>query len=643
MEQVMKIVLKNSEKTFKVETNTTTIEFLKKYGVRYLKGAIVAKLNEELIDLNQPLKHGGVLEIFDYDSDEGKKVLNHSANHVMAKAVKKLFPKTLLGVGPYKVDGFFYDFGTKTPFTAEDLEKIEKEALQIIKNHEGFERIEVTKTQAINKLKKEPYKKELLEEFDVISFYKTGSGFEDLCRGPHIPSTKLIKAFKVMSSASAYWKGDQKNDSMQRIYGVAFPKQTMLDTYLHNKAEAEKRDHRIIGQKLELFTFSEEIGPGLPLWLPKGNILKEELENWGKQTEKEWGYVRVTTPTITKEGLYYTSGHLPYYADSNFPAMELDDGQKYYLKPMNCPHHHMIYKFRTRSYKELPLRLAEYGRNHRYEQHGELHGLFRVRSMDMNDSHIYCTKEQAVQEFKDVIKLHQYYYETLGIKDYRMELALKDPENTDKYHGETKMWEEAEGLMREAMKDTGVEMVEDIGGAAFYGPKVDFQIKTVTGKQFTTSTNQLDLYMPERFDLEYVGEDGKRHMPVVIHRAPLGTHERFIGFLIEHFAGSFPFWLSPEQIRIIPLSEDQLKYANKIAQELKEFRVSVDETTDRFNNKIRKAQEEKIPYMIIVGSKEEEKKVITIRKRNGENIYSQKINDAKKLFKTKYESKDLEL
>jgi threonyl-tRNA synthetase len=457
-----------------------------------------------------------------------------------------------------------------------------------------------------------------------ISIYETGK-FADLCRGPHVDSTKEIKAFKLQKVAGAYWRGDEKNPMLTRVYGLAFETEAELENYLALLAEAERRDHRKIGEAMELFTFSPQIGPGLVLWMPNGNIIKEELERWAKETEEELGYQRVTTPLITKEDLFYTSEHLPHYKDSMYSPMDID-GEKYYIKPMNCPFHHTIFKNRKRSYRELPLRLAEYGWCHRYEDSGSLFGLMRVRGMQMNDAHIYCTKEQAVKEFVDVIRLHEYYYKKLGIKDYYMELALRNPANK-KYHGDDAMWKEAEALMREAMDASKVPYIVQNDGAAFYGPKIDFQIKSAIGRVFTASTNQIDLFMPKKFDLKYIDQEGKEQFVACIHRAPLGTHERFIGFLIEHFAGAFPTWLHPVQVQIIPVGKDHVKPAEKLAEELKKdgARVFVDSADETVGYKIRKAEKFKVPYMLVVGDKEKDLKKLSIRERGQKETYKMEL------------------
>ena len=450
----------------------------------------------------------------------------------------------------------------------------------------------------------------------------------DLCAGPHVESTGQIKAVKLLSTAGAYWHGDEKNKMLTRIYGTAFASKAELEKHLWQLEEAKKRDHRKLGQQLELFVIRDEVGPGLPLWLPKGNIIREELENWAKETEKKWGYQRVATPHITKAQLYYTSGHLPYYKGDMFPPMKLDDDQEYYLKPMNCPHHHMIYSALPRSYKDLPLRLAEYGMCYRYEASGELFGLMRVRSLNINDAHIYCTQDQAVEEFAQVMRLHEYYYHALGINDYHLEMALRDPNKKDKYHGDEAMWALAEKLMRQAVAKVDIKMVEEEGSAAFYGPKIDFIIPSSIGRQFAVSTNQIDLYMGNRFGLKYTDNQGSEQTPVIMHRAPLGSHERFIGFLIEHFGGAFPAWLSPVQVTIIPIAERHSTYAHEVADQLlaANIRIELKSEAESMQKKIRNAEMQKIPYILVVGDREEHAKAVNIRIRGQKDQQTLKID-----------------
>ena len=519
---------------------------------------------------------------------------------------------------------------------------------EILKTWKGFERIEVSKEQALKDYADNEYKTELINEFsqngETITYYKSGN-YSDLCEGGHVEDpAKEIKAFKVLSLAGAYWRGSEKNKMLTRIYATAFPTQEELDAYLNMLEEAKKRDHRKLGKEMQLFHFEEEIGQGLPIWLPNGNIIKEELENWAKKTEADWDYQRVTTPVITKENLFYTSGHLPLYKDSMYAPIVIEE-ENYYIKPMNCPFHHKVFSSSPRSYKELPLRICEYGLCHRYEDSGSLFGLMRVRGMDMNDAHIYCSVEQAVEEFVNVIKLHEYYYKILGITDYEMELALRNPEKMDKYHGEESDWALAEKMTMEAMEKSGVPFKVVHDGAAFYGPKMDFQIKSSIGRMFTASTNQLDLFMPKKFNLKYIDNEGQEQTPVVIHRAPLGTHERFIGFLIEHFGGNFPVWMHPSQVAVLAISPDKHgEYAKELQKKFRAagIRVSLNVEAETRGNKIRKAQGDKTPYMIVVGDKEMESGNLAIRKRSGENI-NLSADDFVAYVLEKISSKSLEL
>jgi len=606
--------------TRQVPKGTKISEFLPQIGSNLAKAALAAVVNEKEVDLSFTLNEDCTLRILTYETKQGKEVFYHSSAHLLGQAIQRLYPKALLTIGPVVESGpgFFYydvDFGDQV-VTTEDLPKIEAEMEKIVKENLEVRREEWDKQEAIKRFQEmgEKYKVELIEGFDSgkVSLYYQGEWF-DLCRGPHIPKTGLIKAFKLTAISGAYWRGDSKNKMLQRIYGVSFSSKKELDEYLHMLEEAKKRDHRKLGQDLELFTTSEKIGPGLILWLPKGNIIKEQLETWAKETEEKWGYQRVTTPVITKESLFYTSEHLPHYKENMFPPMQMDN-ENYYIKPMNCPFHHTIFATRPRSYRELPLRLAEYGLCHRYEDSGTLFGLMRVRAMWMNDAHIYCTEDQAVEEFKNVIRLHEFYYNTLGIKEFYMVLSLRNPENK-KYHGEEEMWKKAEALTRQAMEESGVKYIVENDGAAFYGPKMDFQIKSSIGREFTASTCQLDLFMPMKFDLKYIDKDGSFKRPVCIHRSPLGTHERFIGFLIEHYAGAFPVWLAPEQVRILPVGEKFLSYAQKVEQILREnkLRVNLEEPSDTLGKRIRNAEQMKIPYTLVVGEKEETNQTINVR------------------------------
>lgn len=567
--------------------------------------------------------------------------LRHSCSHLLAAAVIKLWPKAKRTIGPAIENGFYFDFDFgDIKIGEEDLPKIEKTMREILPTWKSFERHELTANDAKKEYPGNEFKHELIDEFSKdgkkVSFYKSGD-YWDLCRGGHVDHPKDdIKAFKLTHIAGAYWRGNEKNKMLTRIYGTCFPTKEELDKYLWQIEEAKKRDHRKLGRDLKLFAISDEVGPGLILWLPNGTLLKDTLENWAKETEKEWGYDRVSTPEITKAGLYYTSGHLPYYKNDMYPPMKGEDGTEYFLKPMNCPHHHMIFKSSPRSYKELPLRFAEYGRCYRYEASGELFGLLRVRGMTQNDAHIYCTEEQAIDEFVSVMKLHQYYYETLGITDYYLELSLRDPKKKDKYHGDGVMWEKAERMMREAVKKTDIRMEIQQGNAAFYGPKIDFIIKSSIGRSFAISTNQLDLYMAKRFNLTYIDKEGKEQTPVVIHRAPLGSSERFIGFLLEHYNGAFPLWLSPIQVTLVSIAESHNQYAQNIGKQLaqKGIRAEVDTRSERMQAKIREATLQKVPYIGIIGDKEVKNNNISIRSRERGDLGLQSINEFITLLET---------
>jgi threonyl-tRNA synthetase len=548
----------------------------------------------------------------------------HSLAHVLLMAVKHHYPHALPTIGPVIENGFYYDIdfsGGEKP-SLEDLPKLEATMREIVARNLPFRHEEVTADQARGLFEVNPFKRELIDNLEkegaTITLYYTGDDFYDLCMGGHTETTGEIKedSFKLDKIAGAYWRGNEKNAMLTRIYGLAFDTKDELDAYIAQQEEAKKRDHRILGEKLDLFHFEETIGKGLPIWLPKGNIIKEELENWAKDTEKKWGYQRVTTPIITKENLFYTSGHLPLYKDSMYAPLEIE-GENYYIKPMNCPFHHKVFSARMRSYKELPLRIAEYGWCHRYEDSGSLFGLMRVRGMQMNDAHIYVQKEKAVEEFVKVIKLHEYYYKALGIENYEMELALRDPSKMDKYHGNEEDWKDAEEMTVEAMKLSGVPYKVVHEGAAFYGPKMDFQIYSSIGRAFTASTNQLDLYMGKAFKLEYVDSDGQRKIPAVIHRAPLGTHERFIGFLIEHFGGNFPLWLSPTQISILPIADAHQEFAKSVSESLRDMdiRAEVDSSKEGLGKKIRNTREMKTPYWAVIGDAEVANGTVTLEHR----------------------------
>ena len=586
--------------------------------------------------------------------------IRHSLAHLLAIAVLDFFPNAKLGIGPVIENGFYYDFDLPENITPEMLPKLEKRIRELIKINLLFKKETITFAEAKKMFKNEPYKLELIKELNKnkqkITTYKTFSKFQipnsrfqiqftDLCAGPHIKSTEEINpdAFKLTTIAGAYWRGNEKNKMLTRIYGVAFENKQELKKHLDFLAEIEKRDHRKLGKELELFTFSDEVGLGLPLWLPKGATIRHEIEEWARETEKKWGYQHVVTPHITKSDLYEISGHLPYYKDDLYSPINIE-GKEYYLKPMNCPHTHMIYKARKRSYRELPLRLAEYGQVYRFERSGSLHGLMRVRGFCQNDAHIYVQPEKAVEEFVNVMKMHEYYYKTLGIKEWWVVLGVRDRKNLRaKYHGDDKMWKEAENLSKKALKESGIKYEIEEGGAAHYGPKADIYIRSVIGKEYAIGTSQLDLYMPKRFNLTYTDKDGKEKMPYIIHRAPLGAHERMIGFLIEHYAGVFPVWLSPVQARIVPISEKFNKYGIEILEKLKQFgiRAELDDSNETLGKKIRESEKQKIPYLLIIGAREEENKTVGVRQRGKGDTGEIKINEFLEKMKNEIDHKDL--
>ncbi|MBS1660984.1 MAG: threonine--tRNA ligase, partial [Bacteroidetes bacterium] len=549
------------------------------------------------------------------------------------EAVESLFPGVKFWVGPAVDNGFYYDMDLGgRQVTEDDLRKLEVKMAELAKQNEAYRRKEISKAEAIKFFsdKGDEYKLDLLENLQdgSITFYTQGS-FTDLCRGPHIPNTGFIKAVKLTNIAGAYWKGDEKNKQLTRIYGVTFPSQKELDEYLALLEEAKKRDHRKLGKELGIFTFDEQVGPGLPLWMPNGAVIIEELERLAKETEERAGYKRVVTPNIAKESLYITSGHLPYYQESMFPAMELE-GEKYYLKSMNCPHHHKIFGAEQRSYKDLPYRLAEYGTCYRYEQSGELFGLMRVRSLHMNDAHIYCTKEQFYSEFKAVNDMYMKYFKIFGIDRYVMRFSTHEPSKLGKkYIDEPELWKETEALVRDVLVRTGTPFVEVPDEAAFYGPKIDVQIYSVIGREFTLATNQVDFAQGRRFKLEFTNKDNSAETPLIIHRAPLGTHERFIGFLLEHYAGKFPVWLAPLQVKILPVSDKSLEYAQSLLVSLKnaDIRVEVDDRADKIGKKIRDTELARVPYMLVVGEKEMNENKVAVRRQGKGDLGSQSVDE----------------
>jgi len=573
--------------------------------------------------------------------------LRHSLAHLLGAAVLELYPGSKLAIGPSIDGGFYYDIDVAGKISDADLPRIEAEMRKILKTWDKFEGREVDADEARKFFKGNPYKEELISELEnkgeKITLYTSGS-FTDLCRGGHVASAKDInpEAFKLSHVAGAYWRGDEKNPQLTRAYGFAFVTKRELDDHITMLEEAKKRDHRKLGQQLELFTTIEEVGPGLPFWLPKGTILKEVLESFAKEIEAKEGYQRISTPHIAKENIFKTSGHLPYYADDMYPPMASEEGN-YYLKPMNCPFSHMVYGYKKRSYRELPVRFAEFGTVYRYEKSGELLGLLRVRGMTQNDAHIYCTEEQAVDELVKIINLHSFYYKIFGIKDYYIELALPDFKNQkNKYFDNPSGWENAIKILKEAAKKSGIEYVENEGGAAFYGPKFDFNIKSAIGKEYGASTNQLDFGSGQRFGLNYVDKDGSdKTIPYTIHRAPLGSDERFIGFLIEHFAGAFPVWLSPVQAAVLPITEKQNKWAENVRDKLKEagIRTEVDLDNETLGKKIRQAELQKVPYVLVVGEKEVKAKAVAVRQRGKGDVGQIKIEEFIEKITKEIESK----
>ncbi|MBY0479845.1 MAG: threonine--tRNA ligase [Chitinophagaceae bacterium] len=593
---------------------------------------LAAKVNGQVWDASRTITEDASLQLLTWDDAEGKNTFWHSSAHLMAEAVEALFPGVKFWVGPALDRGFYYDMDLGgLQMTDEDLRQIEIKMNELAKQNNPYIRKGISKQDAIKYFedKGDEYKLDLLQGLTdgEISFYSQGA-FTDLCRGPHIPGTGAIKAIKLTSISGAYWKGDEKNKMLTRVYGVTFPNKQELDAYLLMLEEAKKRDHRKLGKELGIFTMDDDIGPGLPLWMPNGTIIIEELEKLAKETEELAGYKRVVTPHIAKENLYITSGHLPYYQDSMYPPMELD-GTKYYLKAMNCPHHHKIFSAELRSYKDMPLRLAEYGTCYRYEQSGELFGLMRVRCLHMNDAHIYCTKEQFAQEFRAVNEMYLKYFSIFGIDKYVMRLSLHDPAKLGKkYIDEPALWLETEEMVRQVLKDTGTPYVEVPDEGAFYGPKIDVQIWSAIGREFTLATNQVDFAQGRRFKLEFTNKENTAETPLIIHRAPLGTHERFIGFLLEHYAGKFPVWLAPLQVKILPISDKFMDYANEVKAKLRKahIRVEVDDRNEKIGKKIRDTELMRVPYMLVIGEKEVAENQLSVRRQGKGDTGTQSID-----------------
>ncbi len=604
---------------------TTSLQIAESISKGLAEDAIVAEVNSKLVDLAKPINGDAKVKFFKFNDDEGKKVYWHTTSHIMAQAIEELYPGARFGVGPAIENGFYYDVDSEHRFTEEDLKKIEDKMIEIAKRDLKTVRKELKREEAIKYFeneRKDPYKVEILEDIAkdeaVVSLYQQG-GFTDLCRGPHMPTTAKLKNVKLLSVSGSYWRGDSNRKQLQRIYGISFPKKKELDDYLHILEEAKKRDHRKIGAELELFMIDPKVGGGLPIWLPKGAIIRQQLENFLKEEQIRRGYQLVYTPHIGNIELYKTSGHYPYYKDSQYPPIDFVDEtgkvEQYLLKPMNCPHHFEIYNHKPHSYRELPVKLAEFGTVYRYEQSGELSGLLRVRGFTQDDSHIFCRDDQLLDEICDVIDLTQYVSSSLGLNNIQARLSFRDKENKDKYGGKDELWEQAQDDLIKAADRMKLDCVVAIGEATFYGPKIDFIVKDSLGRKWQLGTVQVDYVMPERFDMTYIGEDSQKHRPVVIHRAPFGSMERFVGVLIEHYAGDFPVWITPVQAAVIPITDNQKDYADSVFRTLKEngIRVELDTRNEKVGYKIRDWELKKVPYMIVLGEKEKENGSITLR------------------------------
>ncbi|WP_342610363.1 threonine--tRNA ligase [Staphylococcus hsinchuensis] len=601
------------------DKGTTTEEIAHSISLGLRKKAVAGKLDDQMIDLTRPIEEDGALEIVTPGSEEALEVLRHSTAHLMAQALKRLYGDVKFGVGPVIEGGFYYDFDTDENISSDDFEKIEKTMKQIVNENYSIERKVVTREEAKSFFSDDPYKLELIDaipEGENVTLYSQGE-FTDLCRGVHVPTTAKIKEFKLLSTAGAYWRGDNDNKMLQRIYGTAFFDKKDLKAHLQMLEERKERDHRKIGKDLELFTNNQLVGAGLPLWLPNGATIRREIERYIVDKEVEMGYDHVYTPIMANADLYKTSGHWDHYQDDMFPTMKLDENEEMVLRPMNCPHHMMVYANKPHSYRELPIRIAELGTMHRYEASGAVSGLQRVRGMTLNDAHIFVRPDQIKEEFKRVVNLIIDVYNDFNFEDYSFRLSYRDPEDKEKYFDDDEMWNKAESMLKEAVDELGLQYEEAIGEAAFYGPKLDVQVQTAMGKEETLSTAQLDFLLPQKFDLTYIGNDGEQHRPVVIHRGVVSTMERFVAFLTEETKGAFPTWLAPKQVEIIPVNVDlHYDYARSLQDELKSqgVRVEIDDRNEKMGYKIREAQMHKIPYQIVVGDKEVENKEVNVRK-----------------------------
>ncbi len=612
----------------------TGLEIAKSISEGLSRNVLSVKVNGEVWDATRPIGHDATVRLLTWNDPEGKATLWHSSAHLMAEAIESLYPGAKFGIGPDVENGFYYDidFGNQT-ISSDDFTKIEKKILELAREKQQFVRKEVSKAEAIRYFtqKGDEYKVELLQDLPdgSITFYESGR-FTDLCRGPHLPDTGPIRAVKLLNIAGAYWRGDEKRKQMTRIYGITFPKQKELDDFLILLEEAKKRDHRKLGKELELFAFSQKVGLGLPLWLPRGAQLRERLEMFLKKVQKKAGYQQVMCPHIGNVELYKTSGHYQKYGESSFrPISTPVEGEEFFLKPMNCPHHCEIYKTSPRSYRDLPVRLAEFGTVYRYEQSGELHGLTRVRGFTQDDAHIFCTPEQVKDEFKGVMDIVMLIFKALDFKDFIVQISLRDPNNKEKYIGSDENWDKAETAIMEVASERGLTTVVELGEAAFYGPKMDFMVKDALGRKWQLGTIQVDYNLPERFELEYIGADNQKHRPVMIHRAPFGSMERFVAVLLEHTAGDFPLWLTPDQAIVLPISEKYQEYAKKVLHLLNnsEIRTRIDDRNEKAGKKIRDAEVKKIPYMLVVGEREENEGTVSVRRHGRGDLGPMRVED----------------
>lgn len=629
---MVKVELKDGSK-LEVELGMSILDIAKKISEGLARNAMVGKVDGEVKDLRYPIEKDCKLEILTFDDEDGKKAYWHTTAHIMAQAVKRLYGESVkLTIGPSIENGFYYDFDVEKPISENDFEKIEEEMKKIIKEDLPLERYTLSRTEAIEFMKKldEPYKVELIEELpegEEISFYKQGD-FTDLCAGPHLMSTGKIKAIKLLSTSGAYWRGNENNKMLQRIYGISFPKASQVEEYLQMLEEAKQRDHRKIGKELELFMTHQLVGSGLPMYLPNGAVVRKLLERYIQDKETAMGYQHVYTPSLANVDLYKTSGHWDHYKEDMFPVMKIDT-EELVLRPMNCPHHMLVYKNKIHSYRDLPIRIGELAHDFRFEDSGSVCGLERVREMCQNDAHLFVRPDQIKEEVARVVQLILAVYKDFGFKDYRFRLSLRDKNDKHKYFDDDEMWEKAESQLREILVELGLNFYEAEGEAAFYGPKLDVQLKSAVGHDVTVSTCQLDFLLPERFELEYIGQDGEKHRPVVIHRAILGTFDRFMCFLIEETKGAFPLWLAPTQVKVLTISDKQIDYAKKVEEVLQEkcIRVSVDDRSEKIGYKIREAQLQKVPYMLIIGDKEIEANAVGVRSRTDGDIGQMKLDE----------------